>query len=1456
MVDESKLIEDGKALGFKGVELQEYVSKRMERERTKEAELIERENDRLERLRKKELEEEERKRKKDLDDEAREERLKAREDKRAKEEAERLERRYEQENRNLELKLQVAQLQGEEQSSSVEAGSKNLIKLTPYKQGEDVSVYLRTFDKVCEVNNWTEKVAITALQNGFTNTKVGKFLDSLSSNRSLTLIKADIINSFGLHVYDYMNSFRNAKQNGESFNEFVIGMKENLTKLCLMTEVNEEFHRLSDLMIKEQILRGVDGKLSEYLKERNIFAMDLSDVIKVADNYQAIHGRNNTNQREFSKKQYPQTRNIGGEKICYSCGKTGHTAKFCKGKTNSTFHAVTSNVATNANNEKTRYTEAVCYTCKEKGHIAKDCKKNRKYGKSQNYANERDKVRVHFTLQNTEELKGQLPIALGVCNNQNVKVLRDTGSTAVLVRSDLVNRTDLKNESVTLTFADGRSVAATKAKINLQCVFYTGNTDAICLDNLPFDVLVGNVRGASCACTNVNANLSSNVENIVSNISCAVSTRSNIANENKPDVQTPAATKVIKLDMSHISTKDIIDLQLGDKTLKTCFAKTSNLNKSYPKFAMENGVLVRLSNKSRGAKNIVKQIVLPLTLREKVIALAHDTVMSGHLGVCKTQARVLNHFFWPDVYGDIRRYCRSCEICQRNSIGKPVKVPLINLPVIDTPFKRVAVDIIGPLQKSSKGNRFALVFLDLATKYPDAIPLKRIDSDTIAEALLDIFARVGLPSEILHDRGTQFMSAVMTRFNQLLQIKSIATTAYNPKCNGSCENFNKTLKQMIKKITEDKPETWDRYIQPLLFAYREVPQSSTGFSPFELVMGHEVRGPLFLIKERILSNTTNEEIPVTSYVIQMREHIKQFLKLSNSNELKSKQKEKTYYDKSCRKRSFKIGDQVLLLLPTSPNKLVAEWKGPFSVVRKLNKVDYVVRIDDRERMYHINMLKPFHQRNTSDTIENVISNLTLEPSSSYAVATELSNTDRNAMVELISQFEMVFSKVPGKLTTEEYTIEIDPTIKPIACMPYKIPFHLKEKVKSELDNWLEQGIIVKSNSKFAMPMVIVKNTDSTIRLTVDFRKLNPYVNIDNYPMPDRDAVIEKLYKAKFMTKLDLTKAFFQIPIDKISQKYTSFVTEFGQFAFTVVPFGIRFASGLCSRIINKLLSSHESYITNFVDDLVIFSDSFESHMKHVKAVLSTLASIGVTLNLKKCTFAQSTIKFLGFIIGEGKVFPDPEKVDAIRNFPKPINKKQLRSFLGLLNFYKRFVPHLSNHVAKLTDLLLKTSPDKISWTDNLNYTYKEAVELVSADAALYISNPMHQFVVQTDASQVAIGAVLGQMVDGEMRPISFISRKLTKAERNYAVVEKECLAIKWAIEYFSQYLYAKKFLVKTDHAPLTWLRQCKDKNSRLMRWALALQAYDFVIMYIKGTDNFLADMLSRSPNYGYLDDSQ
>lgn len=1442
---DTAFIADGKSLGYGGKDLVVYVdSRKADYRRSEEEERA---------LRKCQLDYE-RERESVEQDAEREKRAHERE-LRAVELAG---KKLEEERKGQEAQLEIARLQYGNGSVREPLANKSFIKLAGYADGEDVAIYLNTFERVKEANQWSDGVAIPALMNGFTNTRVSLFLSTLPPNSTYEEIRVQILKSFGFTIYDYQTRFRNAVQRTGSFRQFVLYLQENMTRMCAIAEV-DTIKKLEELFLKDQILRSADRSLAEYLKERDIFRRELDSVIQMADNFQAIHKptKNQGSVQSNVSGRFPTVSPFNqrsSEIKCLRCGKTGHIARYCRATLSNFFN-------TDQEGKEQRPVNVAkdpreCYSCGLLGHFARACptKGTRKNGQQQK--EKRDMfVSVNASLSDPDYNK-LLPVSPGMCNGRRVQVLRDTGATAVLVRRSLVPSQSISSDKVKLAFADEHSVYAPKAVIDLQCPFYTGKVEALCLAELPFDVLLGNIPGATCAC-GAPRGLRSQSQEGLDDHACYVQTRAQTAEERKPG-RMPMPTRVscmpIQFDLGRVSAQDMISMQDNDPSLKSCLKKTEIVSNTYPRFVSRNGVLVRLTLRNKHIRDVIQQIVLPKLFRIKVMKLAHDTIMSGHMGTRKTQNRITNHFYWPGCYEDVRRYCQSCEICQIKVSTKPPRVPLINLPLIGRPFERVAIDIIGPLPKSSRGNRFALVSVDLATKYPDAIALRRLDSETVAEALLEIYSRVGLPNEILHDQGTNFMSSVMRRFNEILKIKRINTTPWNPKCNGSCEGFNKCLKQMLKKISDDTPQTWDRFLQPLLFAYREVPHTSTGFSPFELLFGYEVRGPLFLIKEKLLDNCETEEEPITTYVLRMRERIREFMKISNANEGNSKRKQKLYYDRSCKDRKFMEGDRVLLLLPTSTSKLIAEWKGPYDVVRRLNKVDYVVRVGDREKTYHINMLKKFFVRPTHDDCSEEgmqVANAVVTDQVNgnvYEFGASLSTNQVGILRDCVNKFSSVFNDKPGRIVSMAYNIEIDPKVKPCSSRPYKVPFHLKEKVKCELDKWVNHGVIRKSTSEWASPVVIVKTAESSIRLTVDYRLINPHVRNDNFPMPTIDMVIERLSSAKIMTKLDLTKAYWQIPLTEESCKYTSFVTEFGQFEFTALPMGIRPAASLCSRIMKEILVGCDTFVTNFIDDVVVYSSNFDEHVTHLSCVMGKFSRAGVTLNVKKCMFAQNSVKFLGFIIGGGTIKPNPVKVSAIRNFPKPTTKKELRSFLGLLNFYRRFLPNLSSVICPLTNMLRKAFPDKLVWPEDKSNSFRTAVRMLSEDVSLTIPKPNYKFVLHTDACDYGIGAVLCQEIDDHIRPISFVSRKLNKAEMNYSVIEKECLAIRWAISRFSEYLYGGKFIVKTDHAPLQWLRQNKNKNSRLMRWALELQQYDFSICYIRGSENLLADLLSRYPS--------
>ena len=390
-----------------------------------------------------------------------------------------------------------------------------------------------------------------------------------------------------------------------------------------------------------------------------------------------------------------------------------------------------------------------------------------------------------------------------------------------------------------------------------------------------------------------------------------------------------------------VSGEELKTLQKQDETLAEAWRAAEKSPKTNETgYFKEDGVLYRRWVPTGRPEMSIEQLVLPKRCRRTVLEMAHEIPISGHQGKEKTRQRVLRRFFWPSVYKDIEGYCRSCRICQKTTHSVGTRAPLIPLPIISEPFSRMAMDIVGPLPRSRSGNRYVLVMCDYATRYLEAIPLKSIDAEHIAEKMIEVFARVGVPREILTDQGSNFVSQLLAELYRLLQVKPIRTSPYHPQTDGLVERFNKTLKAMLRKTASEDGKDWDRMIPYLLFAYREVPQSSTGFSPFELLYGRDVRGRLDVLKETWEAGQKSEE-SVVSYVMSTQQKLKEMAECVKENMLEKQDKQKQWYDVKARLREFKAGDPVLVLLPTSTNKLLAQWQGPYQVLERMGQVTYL-----------------------------------------------------------------------------------------------------------------------------------------------------------------------------------------------------------------------------------------------------------------------------------------------------------------------------------------------------------------------------------------------------------------------------------------------------------------------------------------------------------------------------------
>ena len=333
-------------------------------------------------------------------------------------------------------------------------------------------------------------------------------------------------------------------------------------------------------------------------------------------------------------------------------------------------------------------------------------------------------------------------------------------------------------------------------------------------------------------------------------------------------------------DILSASPEHIKDLQQGDRTLETI---RSRLNEGHGEdrttnahFYYEGGLIMPLWKKKGSPPGLfeLKKLVLPVECRAVALKLAHEVPMAGHLGVTKTKSRILQRYYWPGVFKDVAKYYKSYEICQRSRGRKPVRVGMIPLPLRMHPFERKAIDLVGPLPRSRRGNRYILTIVDYATRYPEAIALPSTEAERIAKELIKVLLHVGIPEEILTDQGANFMSTLLQEMYLLLHVRRIRTSPYHPQTDWLVERYNGTLKSMLCKFAGRSGKDWDEYLSYLLFAYREVSQESMGVSPFELLYGRRVKGPLDVIRESWTGEEGAGEI-YTSQILEMRRLLEQ-----------------------------------------------------------------------------------------------------------------------------------------------------------------------------------------------------------------------------------------------------------------------------------------------------------------------------------------------------------------------------------------------------------------------------------------------------------------------------------------------------------------------------------------------------------------------------------------------------
>ncbi|CAM5178835.1 unnamed protein product [Eretmochelys imbricata] len=306
------------------------------------------------------------------------------------------------------------------------------------------------------------------------------------------------------------------------------------------------------------------------------------------------------------------------------------------------------------------------------------------------------------------------------------------------------------------------------------------------------------------------------------------------------------------------------------------------------------------------------------------------------------------------------------------------------------------------------------------------------------------------------------------------------------------------------------------------------------------------------------------------------------------------------------------------------------------------------------------------------------------------------------------------------------------------------------------------------------------------------------------------------------------------------------ITPLGLYEFLTLPFGLKGAPATFQRLVDQLLRGMESFAVAYIDDICVFSQTWEDHVSQVRQVLDRLQGAGLTVKVEKCKVGMAEVSYLGHRVGSGRLKPEPAKVEVIRDWPAPHTKKQVQAFIGVAGYYRRFVPHFSAIVTPITELCKKGKPDKVVWTEQCQEAFRALKEALVSGPVLANPDFDKPFVVFTDTSDTGLGAVLMQEDEkGERHPITYLSEKLLPREQHYTAIERECLAMVWALKKLEPYLFGQHFTVYTNHPPLTWLHQMKGANAKLLRWSLLLQDYDMDVVHVKGSANLIADALSR-----------
>ena len=523
-----------------------------------------------------------------------------------------------------------------------------------------------------------------------------------------------------------------------------------------------------------------------------------------------------------------------------------------------------------------------------------------------------------------------------------------------------------------------------------------------------------------------------------------------------------------------------------------------------------------------------------------------------------------------------------------------------------------------------------------------------------------------------------------------------------------------------------------------------------------------------------------------------------------------------------------------------------------------------------EESVHVLMTQPSHARNRAElirrgTIVGTVSTIVdvdveCDATSSawtYERFSEVVDLEGLSTSEALDVRTMLFSKREvfslgdedvGQAAVTEHHIELD-DYTPIRQRPRRFPEPVVEAIESQCRELQALDIIAPSKSPWSSPVVPIRKKDGSMRLCVDYRKLNAVTKADRFPMPNMTDLVFSQHGMKFFTSLDLVRGYYQVPLADSSQELTAFSTTRNHYQFKRLSFGLKNAPAAFQRQMQEVLQGYlGKQVMVYIDDILIMSRTFKEHIELVGAVLETLFQYRIKIKVPKCKWFKECVPFLGHIVGSAGLQKAPEYVQKVLDFPKPGTVHELRQFLGLLNFQRKFMPDCSQIAQPLSRLTGGSKRDRLTWSCEMDAAFAQLRELMGRDVLLSFpdysegSSPLELYV---DASGTGAGACLMQIQQGESRAIAYNSMTFSKPQKQYSTIDRELAAIRWGVRAFRPFLYGVHFILFTDHRPLVFMRNMSSENSRIARTLQELGEFDFELRYCRGEENSAADALSR-----------